>query len=109
MAACALALSQMTSLWHLLVFYAIGRAVSVAAMTPAGYIASANWFVRRRTFVTGIVAAGSRVGMARFPVVVAVVIEVRGTWREGWSDLAIISAVVVVHARLVVRSCTTGS
>jgi MFS family permease len=28
MAACALALSQMTTLWHLLFFYAIGRSVA---------------------------------------------------------------------------------
>jgi len=58
MAACALILSQMTALWQLLVFYSIGRAVSVAAMSPAGFVAAANWFVRRRALVTGIVAAG---------------------------------------------------
>jgi len=103
MAICAVALSQMTSLWHLLVFYAIGRAVSVGAMNPAGFIATANWFVRRRSLVTGIVAVGPRAGMALFPVVVAVVIEVTGTWRAGWIALAIISAVVVIPSLLFMR------
>lgn len=103
MALCAVALSQMSSLWHLLVFYAIGRAVSVGAMNPAGFIATANWFVRRRSLVTGIVAVGPRAGMALFPVVVAVVIEVTGTWRAGWIALAIISAVVVVPSLLFMR------
>ena len=103
MAICALILSQMTSLWHLLVFYAIGRAVSVGAMNPAGFIATANWFVRRRSLVTGIVAVGPRVGMALFPVIVAVVIEVAGSWRAGWVTLAIIALSVTVPSLLFMR------
>lgn len=103
MAVCAVAISQMTSLWQLLVFFAIGRAVSIGAMSPAGFVATANWFVRKRSMVAGIVAAGPRVGMALFPVLVAVVIEVTGSWRWGWIALALIALVVVVPSLVFMR------
>ncbi|MGE3960704.1 MAG: MFS transporter [Dehalococcoidia bacterium] len=103
MAICAVILSQMTTLWHLLFFYAIGRAASVGAMSPAGFVATANWFVRRRSMVAGIVAVGPRLGMALFPIVVAVVIDVSGTWRAGWIALAIIALVVVVPSLVLMR------
>jgi MFS transporter, OFA family, oxalate/formate antiporter len=103
MAASALALSQMTALWHLLFFFAIGRAVSIGAMSPAGFVAASNWFVRRRPFVAGIVAVGPRIGMALFPILVAVVIDLFGTWRAGWVALAIIALLVTVPALLLMR------
>jgi MFS family permease len=103
MAACALALSQMDALWQLLLFYAIGRAVAVGAMSPAGFVATANWFIRRRPMVSGIVAVGPRIGMALFPVVVALAIQVSGTWRAGWLALAVIAVAVTVPSLLFMR------
>lgn len=103
MAACAVALSQMTALWHLLFFYAIARALAIGAMSPAGFVATANWFVRRRPLVAGIVAAGPRVAMAIFPVVVAVVINVSGSWRAGWIALALIAVLVVIPSAIFMR------
>jgi MFS family permease len=103
MALCALILSQMTQLWHLLLFYAIGRALAVGAMSPAGFVATANWFVRRRPLVSGIVAAGPRVAMAIFPVIVAVVIDVSGSWRAGWIALAVIAVLVVIPSAIFMR------
>lgn len=103
MAVCALALSQMQALWHLLLFYSIGRAVSVGAMSPAGFVATANWFIRRRASVAGIVAVGPRVGMALFPLVVALAIEVFGGWRAGWVALAAIALVITVPSLVLMR------
>ena len=90
MAVCAVLLSQMTTLWHLLALFALGRAVSVGVMSPAGFVATSNWFIRRRPFVAGIVAVGPRIGMATFPLIVALVIQLSGTWRAGWIALAVI-------------------
>jgi len=103
MAFCAVMLSQMTQLWHLLLFYAIGRALAVGAMSPAGFVATANWFVRRRPMVAGIVAAGPRVAMAIFPLIVAVVIDAFGSWRAGWIALAIIAVLVVIPSAVFMR------
>lgn len=103
MAACALALSQMQALWHLLLFYSIGRAFSVGAMSPAGFVATANWFIRRRAAVAGIVAVGPRIGMGLFPLVVAVAIEVFGGWRAGWVALAAIALAITLPSLLYMR------
>jgi MFS family permease len=84
------------SLWQLLLFYAIGRALSVGTMSPAAFVAVSNWFVRRRAFVGGIVAASPRVGMATFPLLAAIVIDVSGTWRAGWVALGLVILVVGV-------------
>jgi len=72
-------------------------------MSPAGFVATANWFVRRRSLVAGIVAVGPRLGMALFPIVVAVVIDAAGSWRAGWLALAVIALVVVVPSLLFMR------
>lgn len=103
MAVCALALSQMSALWHLLLFYSIGRAVSVGAMSPAGFVAAANWFIRRRAAVAGIVAVAPRIGMALFPIVVAVSIEIFGGWRAGWVVLAAIALAITVPSLVFMR------
>lgn len=103
MAACALVLSQMSALWHLLLFYGIGRALAVGAMSPAGVVAISNWFIRRRSMVSGLVAVGPRIGMATFPVVVALVIDATGTWRAGWIALAIIAVCVSLPSLLFMR------
>ncbi len=103
MTACALVLSQMSALWHLLLFYGIGRALSVGAMSPSGIVAISNWFIRKRAMVSGLVAVGPRIGMATFPVVVAVVIDVSGTWRAGWFALAAIALSISIPSILFMR------
>lgn len=104
MGGCMFALAGMDSLWQLLLFYAIGRALSVGTMSPAAFVAVSNWFVRRRAFVGGLVAAAPRVGMATFPLLAAVVIDVSGTWRAGWVALGIvILAVGVLPPALLLR------
>ena len=103
MSICALFLGRMEALWHLFLFYTIGRALAIGAMSPSGFIAVSNWFERRRSFVAGIVAIGPRVGMATFPLLVAVVIEATDNWRTGWYVLALISIVPAVPALLFIR------
>ena len=96
MGLCLVVLSRMTLLWELLVFYAVGRALAVGVLNPAAYVAVANWYVRGRAFMTGIVAVGSRLGMATLPVLAAVVIGATGDWRMGWLALAAVILVVGV-------------
>ncbi len=93
---CMFALAGMNALWQLLLFFAIGRALSVGTMSPAAFVSVSNWFVRRRAFVGGIVGAAPRVGMATFPLLAAVVIDVSGSWRAGWVALGIVILVVGV-------------
>jgi MFS family permease len=96
MGVCLVVLARMTALWQLLVFYSLGRALAVGVLSPAAFIAVANWYVRRRAFITGVVAVGSRVGMAVLPVFAAVVIGATGSWRAGWLALAVVILAVGV-------------
>lgn len=104
MAVCLVLLAGMNELWQLYVLYATGRAVSFALVASAAYIAVSNWFVRRRGLAVGLVAAGSRVGMAVLPLMVAVVISATGSWRMGWLALAGVAAAIgVLPSLLLIR------
>jgi MFS family permease len=91
MAALLFTLSGLNALWQLYLFYAIGRGLSMTAVSNAGFIVVSNWFIRRRASVIGIVAVAQRAGMAFLPVYVALVISISGDWRNGWLALALVA------------------
>ncbi len=93
---CLVLLAEMSELWQLYALYSTGRAISFAALASAAYVAVSNWFFRRRGLAVGIVAAGSRAGMAVLPLLVAVVIAGTGSWRVGWLALAGVAAAIGV-------------
>ena len=104
LAACLLLLASMSELWQLYVLYSTGRAISFAAVASAAYVAVSNWFFRRRGLAVGVVAAGSRAGMAVLPLLVAVVISATGSWRVGWLALAGVAAAIgVLPSLLLIR------
>jgi len=94
MALLLVALSRITALWQLLVLYSVGRALAVGAVNASAFVAVSNWFVRRRPLAIALVALGPRLAMASFPLLVALVIEATGDWRNGWLALAAIIATV---------------
>lgn len=73
MALALTALSGLHSLWPLDLFYAIGRGLSVTAVSNGGFVVVSNWFIRRRATIVGIVAVAQRAGMAFLPVYVALI------------------------------------
>ena len=75
MAALLFALSGLDALWQLYLFYALGRGLSMTAVSNAGFVVVSNWFIRRRATVIGIVAVAQRGGMAFLPVYAALVIS----------------------------------
>ncbi len=91
MALALAALSGLHSLWQLYLFYAIGRGLSMTAVSNVGFVVVNNWFIRRRATVVGIVAVAQRAGMAFLPVYVALVFSITGDWRNGWLALAIVA------------------
>ncbi len=101
LAICLVLLSGMSELWQLYALYSTGRAISFAAVASAAYVAVSNWFLRRRGLAVGIVAAGSRAGMAILPLLVAVVISATGSWRAGWLALAAVAAAIGILPSLV--------
>jgi MFS family permease len=103
MAACALLLSGVEALWQFVALYTAGRALATGAMHPAAFVAVANWFVRRRLFVGGIVSMAPRLGAAFLPLLATAVIAASGSWRTGWVALALVAAVAGLPALLLMH------
>ncbi len=98
------ALSGLQALWQLYLFYAIGRGLSMSAVSNVGFVAVSNWFIRKRPMVIGVVAVSQRIGMATLPVYAAVVISLAGDWRAGWLALGAVALVFgVVPPALFIR------
>lgn len=89
-------LSGINELWQLYLFYAIGRGLSMAAVSNVGFVAVSNWFIRKRPMAIATVSVAQRVGMATLPLFAAVVISMADDWRAGWWALAIVALVVGV-------------
>jgi len=100
MVICALLLSRMQALWQFVALFTIGRAFASGAMQPATFVAIANWFVRRRLFIVGIASTAQRLGAALLPLLATFVIGLSGSWRTGWTILAVVVAVSAVPALL---------
>ena len=97
-------LSGLSAIWQLYLFYAIGRGLSMSAVSNVGFVAVSNWFIRRRPMVISVVAVAQRVGMATLPVYAALVISIAGDWRAGWLALALVAATVgVIPPALLIR------
>jgi len=104
MAVLLFALSGLDALWQLYLFYALGRGLSMTAVSNAGFVVVSNWFIRRRATVIGIVAVAQRGGMAFLPVYVALVISWTGDWRNGWIGLGLVALLFgVVPPALFIR------
>ena len=98
------ALSGLQSLWQLYLFYAIGRGLSMSAVSNAGFVVVSNWFIRRRPTVIGYVSVAQRLGMAALPLFAATVISTTGNWRSGWLALAAVAIVFgIVPPALLIR------
>lgn len=103
MAGCAVLLSSVEALWQFVALYTVGRALATGAMHPAAFVAVANWFVRRRLFVGGIVSMAPRLGAAFLPLIATSVIAASGSWRTGWLSLALVAAAAGIPALLLMH------
>ena len=87
-------MSQITSLWQLYLFYGVIIGAGISAFIPM-VSTVARWFVRRRSMMTGIVAAGIGAGALIVPPLANLLI-VRYQWRTSYMILGIIVIVVVI-------------
>ena len=77
-------------LWQLYLAYAIGRGLSMAAVSNVGFVVVNNWFIAKRSTAVGVVAVSQRIGMALLPLYIATVITITGNWRTGWLALGLV-------------------
>lgn len=88
-------MSQMTSLWQLYLFY--GLIVNIWPMSSDVVALStvARWFVKRRGFASGLVKAGTGIGIMVMPILGSYLISTQG-WRMTYLIVSILLVVCVV-------------
>ena len=87
-------MSQISSVWQLYIFYGVIIGTGISAFIPM-VSTVARWFVRRRSMMTGIVAAGIGVGALIVPQLANLLIA-QYQWRTSYMILGIIVIVVVI-------------
>lgn len=87
-------ISQIQTVWHLYLFYGVMIGVGSSIFVPL-LSTVARWFVQRRSMMTGIVFAGSGVGMLILPPVINQLISAYD-WRVSFLILGVIIMIIVV-------------
>jgi MFS family permease len=99
-------MSQMNSLLHLYLFYGIFVGAGMSGSFVPLISTVARWFLKRRGLMTGIVAAGSGMGILTGPPVASRLIPIYG-WRVSYAILGgIVLFVVVLFAQFIKRDPT---
>jgi MFS family permease len=80
------AMTFVTHIWQLYLFFGVGRMVAVGVLSLAVSVSIANWFVRLRGRAMGITKIGDRLGSALLPLMVQFLILALG-WRMAWGAL----------------------
>ncbi len=95
-------MSQMSSLWQLYLFY--GLIVNIWPMSSDVIALStvARWFVKRRGFASGLVKAGTGLGMMLMPILGSFLIYTQG-WRMTYFIISILLVACVVPLSQLLR------
>ncbi|MFC2047514.1 MFS transporter [Chloroflexota bacterium] len=92
-----LLMSQIGALWHLYLFYGVIIGLGMAGAWVPLLSITARWFVKRRSVMTGFVAAGVGVGGLITPLVANQLIIIY-EWRIAYAILGGIVLIIVVTA-----------
>ena len=84
-----MALSLLSKVWQLYLFFGIGRMIAVGVLGLVISVTISNWFIRQRGRAMGIAHLGSRAGSAIFPPLAQFTILAFG-WRAAWGALGLV-------------------
>lgn len=97
-----LLMSQVSTLWHFQVNYALVAGIGLATATIPVMATVARWFVKRRALMTGIVQTGVGVGGLIFAPMAGWLITAHG-WRWTYIILGIITIVGILIAGFLLK------
>ena len=97
-----LLMSQISSVWHLYLFYGVIIGVGMGGGFIPQLSTVARWFVRRRGLMTGIAIAGIGVGTMIIPTLANWLISDYG-WRTSYAVIGFIVLAVIVSAAQFLR------
>ncbi len=84
-----IALSQLTEIWQLYLFFGTGRMIASGLLALVVTVSVSNWFIEKRGRAMGISQLGSRIGIAFLPLLIQYIIVAFG-WRTAWAVLGLI-------------------
>jgi sugar phosphate permease len=86
-------LSLTDSLFVFYLLFCVARTSWAAPFELGLYGALSNWFVRRRTFASGVTTLAQQVGLVAMPLIAQLAILYQG-WRTGWLAIGAVTLVV---------------
>lgn len=95
-------MSQISTIWHLYLFYGVIVAVGVSGAYVPLVSTVARWFVKRRGMMTGAVVAGVGVGTMIMPPIAEWLISTYG-WRTSFTIMGIVVSVFTISAAQFLR------
>jgi MFS family permease len=98
-----LLMSQISSMWHLYLFFSVILGVGMGGSFAPLMTLTARWFIRRRGTMTGIVAAGTGVGGLIGPPLAEALISRYG-WRVSYAVIGVVVLVVMILGSQFLRS-----
>lgn len=98
-----LLISRISEIWQLYFFYAIIVGVGVGGFFVPPTSTVARWFVKRRTFMTGIVLLGVSFGVMIIPTL-ATWFMARFGWRLTYTIMGGVNLIVIISAAQLLKS-----
>jgi MFS transporter, OFA family, oxalate/formate antiporter len=95
MSVCFFALAGAQSVIYFYIFFVIGRAATVGAMSLATSVTISNWFIRNRGLAISYMHLGTRIGQGIVPAIAAILISIYD-WRLAFIGMGAMILVLAV-------------
>ena len=95
--------SRVETLWHLYLYYGVFAGIGMSGAWAPTMSVVPRWFVKNRSLMSGLLAAGPAIGIAAFPPLFSLFLELLG-WRLSFLLLGGLSFLVIFLAALFMKS-----
>jgi len=97
-----LLMSQISSIWEFYLYAGVLTGIGMSGMLAPLLSLIARWFVKRRSLMSGILAAGPALGIAVLPLVLSLLITSMG-WRNSYIVLGLFLLLVIIPAAMLLK------
>jgi len=97
-----LLMSRITHIWEFYLYCGILTGIGMSGMFSPLLSLVARWFVKRRSLMTGILAAGPALGITVIPFLLSLLITTLG-WRLSYIVLGVTILIVIIPTALLLR------
>jgi MFS family permease len=94
--------ARIENLWHLYLYYGIFTGIGMSGAWAPTMSVVPRWFVKNRSLMSGLLAAGPAIGIAAFPPLFSLLLELLG-WRLSFLLLGTLSFLVIFLAALFMK------